>query len=201
MRTYLQWLLVLCFCFITLSSGAEDKDAQAAPNTRYRCQLSMEYMHPKDYDRQIQTYSVNAFFWTKYFRKILLNIDVGLTLTYAWGNLLFHEDNPLKLITNTSAAGIGAIVKLQLTVLKVGNFSIDGMVSEGPILYSNRFPYGGSIYNFMFRAGPDFKYRIDNRYTMVLGYRFLHVSNAQKTEHRNPSYEARGFNIGFVRYL
>jgi len=200
MKTYRSIVLIACFCFIGLICSAQD-NTPASPKQEFKCQLGLEYMHPKAYDRQIQTVSLNAFFWTKYFKQIQLNIDIGLTATYAWGNMMLHEGNPLKLFNKTAAFGVGPNIKLQFTVFKYRDFSVEAMMSEGPIIYSNRFPYGGAIYNFMFRAGPDLTYKVNNKYNLVLGYRFLHVSNGKHTEVKNPSYEALGFNFTLTRFL
>jgi hypothetical protein len=188
--------IVVGFCCLSAMVKAQDK----YPSNQTRSQLGLEYMNPKAADRDIQTVNLNAFFWTKYFKKILLDINFGSTITYAWGNILLHENNPAKVWNHNAAVGIGIIGKLQLTVVRIGDLTVNGIVCEGPVLYSSRFPYGASYYNFMFRAGPDVVYRLNKQFAVSAGFRFMHVSNAQKTEHRNPSYEALGVNLSLVKY-
>ena len=80
-------------------------------------------------------------------------------------------------------------------------FSISPDFSGGLIFYSDKFPHGGDIYNFMWRMGGAVHYRFNKKYAINLNVKWMHVSNGQGLGPQNPSYEAWGIGFGFVKYL
>jgi hypothetical protein len=77
-----------------------------------------------------------------------------------------------------------------------GKLSAAFDMSGGFIVYDKTFPAGGKCYNFMWRAGPKFIYKINENTSVNIGYMLMHVSNGLKTH--NPSYNAHGASLGFV---
>jgi Lipid A 3-O-deacylase (PagL). len=70
-------------------------------------------------------------------------------------------------------------------------------MSGGFVIYNKKFPTGGEYYNFMWRIGPQFIYKISENSSVNIGYMIMHVSNGGlKTN--NPSYNAHGVSLGFV---
>jgi hypothetical protein len=69
-------------------------------------------------------------------------------------------------------------------------------MSGGFIVYDKIFPNGGKYYNFMWRIGPQFIYKISENSSVNIGYMLMHVSNGLKAH--NPSYNAHGVSLGFV---
>lgn len=132
-----------------------------------------------------------------------LELYLGMTATHAWGSLT--QPPGAGFLNGTSqddaASGLGPAFTARVTPLRAGDleFSLDG--SAGVILYDGRFPAGGDIYNFMFRAGPRFGLALDQRTSLFLKYQWMHVSNGQGLGPWNPSYEGEGpvagLNWGF----
>jgi hypothetical protein len=69
-------------------------------------------------------------------------------------------------------------------------------MSGGFILYDKAFPAEGRSYNFMWRMGPRFIYKISENSSVNIGYMLMHVSNGLKTH--NPGYNAHGVSLGLV---
>ncbi|HXU28600.1 MAG TPA: hypothetical protein VN698_15330 [Bacteroidia bacterium] len=170
-----------------------------------KLEIGADYLVPTRYSNQIQTVSLHGFFWKKHFKKLSAMISVGLTSTYAWGHSSqwkYIFNTPLEEISyKTSAFGIGPVIQTDPTIIATKRFSLIVEASGGFILYTNRFPYGGAIYNFMFRTGPSITYKIGNNYSFKAGYRWMHVSNGQGSGNQNPFYEAQGINISFIKRI
>lgn len=166
-----------------------------------KLELSGEYLIPTKYSDKIQTISFHSFFWKPYLKNISLKINIGLSSTYAWGYTSYYRiksDTTFKTDHKTSAFGVGPALQIDYAPIKIKNISVNVEASGGFILYSNRFPYGGDVYNFMFRAGPSIEYKINNHYVFKIGYRWMHVSNGKGLGKQNPFYEAQGINLGFI---
>lgn len=172
---------------------------------RSKFEMGAEYLVPTRFSNPIKTVSVNAFFWKKHFDKISVLVSAGLTGTYAWGynaQVKAISDSLSELIYyKTSAFGLGPIIQVDPTFVRIKRFALMGEASFGVILYNHHFPYGGDIYNVMFRAGPSVTYQINNKYFLKMGYRWMHISNGQGYSNHNPFYEAQGVNISFIKVL
>ncbi len=165
-------------------------------------EISGEYLLPTRYSNEINTLSIHGFYWKKHFKNSSIMISAGITGTYAWGYSTQWEptsDSTEKAIDyKTSAFGIGPVFQIDPTIIKIQRFKLNIEASGGVILYNRHFPYGGDIYNFMFRVGPSLIYKLNNNSSLKIGYRWMHVSNGQGMGNHNPFYEAQGINISFV---
>jgi hypothetical protein len=166
-----------------------------------KIEFSGEYLTPTHFSDKIQTISFHSFFWKPHFKNISLKINIGLSGTYAWGYTSYYKlrlDTVFETDHKTSAFGVGPALQIDYSPIKIKKISINIEASGGLILYSNRFPYGGDIYNFMFRTGPSIAYKINTNYILKIGYRWMHVSNGKGYGKQNPFYEAQGINLGFI---
>jgi lipid A 3-O-deacylase len=170
-----------------------------------KLEIGTEYLVPTRFNNQIKTTNLNCYFWKKRFDKNYLLASFGLTATYAWGyseQIKNLSDTSAELdIYKTAGFGIGPVMQVEHTILKVNRFSLVGEASGGVLLYSNRFPYGGDYYNFMFRMGPSISYRVSKNGYIKAGYRWMHVSNGKGFGNQNPFYEAQGAGISFIKML
>lgn len=196
---------------IFISLITEHLHAQAGLDTlsrrdiSFRYGISADYLVPTRFNNQITTTSLHATFWKKRFIQNYVLLNAGLTFTYGWGNSQQFKsvsDTVIEIDTyNTAAFGLGPIIQLEPTIIKLKNFALTGEASGGVILYNKRFPYGGDIYNFMFRMGPSLAFKVCRNCWVKAGYRWMHVSNGKGFGNQNPFYEAQGVSIGFVKVL
>jgi hypothetical protein len=164
--------------------------------------VSADYLVPTRFTNQIRTASLHALYRKNYFKRISVLMSVGVSTTYAWGySRQWHQisdslwqafDYP------TSAFGAGPLLQIEHAFIKAKNFWITAEASGSCLLYTNRFPYGGDLYNFMIRTGPSFVYKIKKKCLIKIGYRWMHVSNGQGVGNQNPFYEGYGFNISLL---
>lgn len=113
----------------------------------------------------------------------------GITITRPYGYIKDHKES--------SAFGIGPVYMIRNNIHSFGKLSAALDMSGGIILYDQEFPVGGRFYNFMWRIGPRLTYKISESSSVNVGYMLMHVSNGLKNH--NPSYEAHGFSMGFVK--
>ncbi|MGZ3863322.1 MAG: acyloxyacyl hydrolase [Bacteroidia bacterium] len=169
----------------------------------YKFNLQADYLPPTRYNNQIKTASLHCLFWKKRFVENYVLLSAGVTATYGWGyseQVKNYGDTLTEIfIYKTSAFGLGPIIQIEPTIIKYKRFSLIGEASGGVILYTNKFPYGGDYYNFMFRMGPSVSWEITKHNYFKVGYRWMHVSNGKGFGNQNPFYEAQGIGIGFVR--
>jgi lipid A 3-O-deacylase len=193
----------LFFKIITGYSQTDQKTDTVIFNDRYKytVEIGAEYLVPTHFSDKINTVSMHSYFWKQYFKNIYLKINVGLTSTYAWGyTTQYKVKSDTLFITHykTSGFGMGPAVQIDFAPIKIKRFSMVVEASGSFVLYTNHFPYGGDIYNFMFRAGPSLLYKINKECMFKIGYRWMHVSNGQGRGDQNPFYEAQGINVGMV---
>jgi hypothetical protein len=187
---------------------AQTKDARDSLGHCYepvsKTEVGMEYLTPTRFVNQIRTVSVHGYFWKKRFEKISIKVSTGFICTYAWGtSRQFEElgDSAVLVTTHqTSAFGAGPILQVDPTIIKLRRLSVIAEVDFGVILYSNRFPYGGDVYNFIFKGGPSLDYKINRNSSFRVGYRWMHVSNGQGNGNHNPFYEGYGLNVSFLTF-
>ena len=197
--------------FIVLIFAAIQMYAQTGLDTITRnihsskFETGADYLVPTRFNNPIKTANFNCFFWKKRFHKNYMLASVGITGTYAWGYVQQFKntsDSTSEIdVYKTSAFGIGPIIQVEHTIFKINRFALVGEASGGVILYSNRFPYGGDFYNFMFRMGPSISYRISKNGYLKMGYRWMHVSNGKGYGNQNPFYEAQGIGIAFIKII
>lgn len=177
------------------------RDSVFLSRLRRRMDVSAEYMAPYDPSRQIRTVSFNAYPCIQMFQQVHLSVGVGITATYAWGNIIQLGQNYQPFTLQTAAFGIGPGLLIRFEPLVVGRFSISLDINEALLLYTEHFPAGGDVYNFMSRLGGAICYRVTKRDKVALGGRWMHVSNGQGFNEHNPSYPAAGANISVIHYF
>jgi|GEM_PF-872308 len=202
------FLIFYCAPFFLLFTKTFAQEFQKKDSTFYcdryhsKFEIGGEYLVPTRYSNEIKTLSIHGFYWKKYFKKSSIMISAGITGTYAWGYSTQWEsisDSTVKVVDyKTSAFGIGPIFQIDPTIVKIKRFKLNVEASGGVILYNRHFPYGGDIYNFMFRTGPSVIYKLNNNNSIKIGYRWMHVSNGQGMGNHNPFYEAQGINVSFI---
>lgn len=201
--------IAICLLFLSLNHSIITGQVKSNQDSSYFCnerlskfEVGAEYLTPTRFSNKIQTISVHGFFWKKRFESISIKISTGFICTYAWGTSRQFKEfgDSLVFVTNhkTSAFGAGPVFQIDPTIIKYKRFSVIAEANCGVILYSNRFPYGGDVYNFIFRAGPSLEYKMNDNYSLRIGYRWMHISNGQGNGNQNPFYEAYGFNVSFL---
>lgn len=176
-------------------------DTVKSKKAKLKLEPGLEYLTPVYGHRSIQTISANVFLGGEYFKKTPLTIYCGLTVTYAWGTIIQYNDNFIDETYKNQALGLGPVFLIRFEPIAYKGFSLAPEFSGGFILYSNKFPYGGEIYNFMWRVGGSICYRINTEYSVTVNSRWMHVSNGKGLVPQNPSYEGWGLGIGFIKYF
>jgi lipid A 3-O-deacylase len=195
------WLWLLFFaCASALAHPANDS-LDMHRGIKLKFETSAEYLTPTHRDRSIQTVSANLLFGVQFFKKMPFSVYAGVTTTYAWGTIIQWNESFKEVTYRNNAFGIGPAFLLRWEPGIYKGFSISPDVSGGLIFYSNRFPHGGDIYNFMWRMGGAIHYHINNKFAVNIYARWMHVSNGQGLGDFNPSYEAWGVGAGFVQYF
>lgn len=203
------FLVVLFLAAVLFNSINTYAQKEIKTDTNFFCnpykskfEIGAEYLVPTRFSNKIQTISAHGFFWKKRFENISIKISTGFICTYAWGYSSQIENVSDTIIVlseyKTSAFGAGPVIQMDPTIITIKRFSLIAEANGGVILYSNRFPYGGDIYNFIFRAGPSIAYKMNKNYSIKVGYRWMHISNGQGYGNQNPFYEAQGLNISFM---
>jgi lipid A 3-O-deacylase len=199
--------LILLMMFFTLgysslihSSNLNDSTKQQRI-TRLKFETGLELMMPYDKSRQINTISENFLFGAQFFKKWHLQILTGITTTYAYGNIIQWNQSFKDTTYQNNAFGAGPVLQIRIEPLVIKRFSISLDVGTGLIVYSSRFPYGGDYYNFMSRVGASLIYQINNKFSIGVSGKWMHVSNGQGLGSFNPSYEAAGMSVQLSRYF
>jgi len=75
-------------------------------------------------------------------------------------------------------------------------------VAEGPFYATRRVPAAGSRFNFLTQIGAGVSVPIlpGDRWSVVVGYRVVHISNAD-TYRRNPSWNFNGIVLGLRKFV
>ena len=196
--------MVMLYSLVTFAGPSRQlthRDSLFLSRMRFKLDAGAEYMAPYDASRMIRTVSLNVYPSVQFFERVHLSIGVGITTTYAWGNIVQLGQNFQPYTLQTAAFGIGPGFLIRFEPLIVGRFSISLDVNEALILYTENFPAGGDVYNFMSRLGGSICYRVTRRDKIALGGRWMHVSNGQGFTQHNPSYPAGGANISVIHYF
>lgn len=155
-----------------------------------KLELDWDYLTPYSSDRDLDTVSLHIL------KKIAATKDRtvyrGITITRPQGSINLKQQT-----LDSSAVGIGPVYLVRYEKYHPGKLSAAFDISGGFIVYDKIFPAGGRYYNFMWRAGPQFIYRISENSAINIGYMVMHVSNGGLGGH-NPSYNAHGVSVGFV---
>ncbi len=177
------------------------RDTVFLSHLRRRMDVGLEYMAPYDASRLIRTACFNAYPSLQMFDRVHLSVGVGITATYAWGNITQSGKNFQDVTLQTAAFGIGPGILIRFEPLIVGRFSLSLDVNEALILYTAHFPAGGDIYDFMSKLGGAICYRVSKHDKIAIGGRWMHVSNGQGLTLHNPSYPSAGGSVSLIHYF
>ena len=72
----------------------------------------------------------------------------------------------------------------------------------GPFYASRPAPAAGSRFNFLVEMGSGITFPVSptDPWSVVVGYRFVHISNAH-IYHRNPGWNFHGYVLGIRKFL
>lgn len=196
--------IVLLVVVITENTMAQTASDSIKKSTvfEWKYEPGIEFIHPQSSDRWIYTVSENHLVGMEFFKKYIhLSLYAGLTTTYAWGHITQYGDNFTEVTTSNAAFGIGPVFLVRFEPIVIKGFSAGFDGGGGFILYTGRFPHGGDIYNFMWRGGFSAAYRINRKNAIRADFKWMHVSNGQGLNAKNPSYEGKGISLEYVRYF
>lgn len=184
MRRFICLVIVINFLLIFMPGNSSCYAANS------KLEMDWDYLTPLTSDRDIDTVSLHIL--KKISETKNRSVYRGITVTRPYGNInLNHQTH------DSSAVGIGPVYMIRYDEYHSGKLSVAFDLSGGFIVYDKIFPAGGRYYNFMWRAGPQFIYKISENSSVNIGYMIMHVSNGGFRGH-NPSYNAHGVSVGFV---
>lgn len=156
-----------------------------------KLELDWDYLtHGHFKDRYIDTVSLHIL--ENISKKDNRSIYRGITITRPYGYIT--NDNQQN--KDSSAVGVGPVYMIRYEKNLSGKLYEAFDMSGGVIVYDKTFPAEGRYYNFMWRIGPRFIYKINEDSSINLGYMLMHVSNGFRTH--NPGYNGQGVSVGFV---
>lgn len=154
-----------------------------------QAEVDWDYLIPFHSDRDLNTVTLHVM--KKFSETKDRSLYRGITITRPYGDI-FYEDRQQA----SSAVGVGPSYMVRFEKAGSGKLTTAFDISGGLILYDKTFPAGGKQYNFMWRVGPRFIYKINDHSAVNVGYMVMHVSNGLKND--NPSYDAYGLSMGFT---
>ena len=184
-------MLSLGFSGKVLAQDGLGEDYLQSNEQGYKLNVELEYLAPVDDDREIETTTLNILYSKANPRYEHVAFYYGASLSYATGYII-RKDKKF----DNSAFGIGPILLVRYKPFEGDKFSFFIDASGALLIYNERFPAGGDYYNFAWRVGPTLSYQINERTSLSLSYRLLHISNGQHA--RNPAYNANGISLGIT---
>jgi len=182
-RRYVCFALVFTFILICVPGKSYANDS--------KLELEWDYLtHWHFNGRYIDTASLHIL--ENVSRTDNKSVYRGITITRPHGHII----NDQQQTKDSSAVGVGPVYMIRNERMLSGKLYEALEASGGLILYDKAFPAGGRAYNFMWRIGPQFIYKINENSSVNVGYMFMHVSNGFKTH--NPGYNAHGASLSFV---
>lgn len=183
MRKIICLVIVISILLISMSGASYCYAADS------KLELDWDFLSPHGIDRNLDTVSLHIL------KKISdtnnRSTYMGITVTRPYGDITYQQQT-----RDSSAVGIGPVYMIRNEKYHSGKLAVAVDMSGGLIVYDKIFPAGGKYYNFMWRIGPQFIYKISENSSVNIGYMLMHVSNGFKTH--NPSYNARGLSVGVV---
>lgn len=155
-------------------------------------ELDWDYMHSHVKERDLTTISLHIF--EKISARNNRSVYRGITVTRAYGDIFFEEKT-----RDSPAVGIGPVYMIRNEKQLSKKLSAAFDISGGFIIYDRSFPAGGRWYNFMWRIGPQFIYKISDNSAVHVGYKLMHVSNGLQSH--NPGDDTHGVSFGYVTRL
>lgn len=154
---------------------------------------SVEYFDGEDPRDEITVQNLN--FERGYYLLKPLSLIRGVHLLSTGGHKKDKEDpEPKKMDADLIGLGLAGTVRLDLVRIKRFQLFIDTGI--GFLLCSDKFPSGGTFWNFTQRYGVGVSVKFLKNMNLLLGGRRLHVSNGGY--HRNPSYNGNGAFLGVM---
>ncbi len=138
-----------------------------------------EYLHHEKSSKNIDNYNLNVY--TPCWRSEYLSLYYGGTLSVAHGDIDGES---------SSAFGLGPSLMGRFEFNLAGNFYL-GLEASGTMRFFNKaHPAGGRAYDFLWRVGPRFSYKLGDDLSLGLGVKYAHASNGMNSH--NPGYEMYG---------
>ena len=186
MRRFIYLVVVINFLLLFMPGSAYCYAADS------KLHLDWDYVNSYNDNRNLDTVSLHIL--EKISATKTRSIYRGITVTRPHGDItLEHQTH------SSSAVGAGPIYMIRNEKYYSDKFSAALDMSGSFIVYDKAFPAGGRHYNFMWRIGPQFIYKVSENSSVNVGYMVVHVSNGFKTH--NPGYDAHGVTFGFVTKL
>lgn len=160
--------------------SAENNTDQVRPREP-EMEVELELLYPWEEARNIDTLSLNIL--KAGFSNDQVSFYKGITITRAYGNITHGRE-----IHNSSAFGIGPAYMLRYKLKQWNQSMLSLDMSGSLIIYSENFPAGGDLYNFMWRIGPKFICPIGRNFSLNVGYKLMHVSNGQWSDNEEASH-------------
>jgi hypothetical protein len=184
---------------LTLAEGADASANSAVTPTRppLRLDSEVEYYLPTKAHRSIRSIFANAAAGVSLLHGIF-TFEGGITVAGAWGNIIQWDQHFNDVRLDTSVGGAGPMFLIRCDPFHVWRLSLSLDLLSAIVFYSNHFPPGGDIYNFTWRLGGALVFRVNERFSVTVGLRWMHVSNGQGLGAQNPSYEGLGFPVGLL---
>lgn len=159
---------------------------------------------PTQDDRQLRTTTLHLFLREKEVEPLRLHLRLGLGVTRVSGHITqltgsYEEGTLREVVLDSPAWGAGPEVEASFRLFRYGPLTAQADLLGGVYLYDRDFPAGGRRYNGMLQAGLSLNYAFSPQDGVTLGYRWMHVSNGQGVQPSNPSYEAAGISLRYVR--
>ncbi|SFS72118.1 hypothetical protein SAMN02910357_01475 [Succinivibrio dextrinosolvens] len=145
-----------------------------------------EYLKHKKSNKHVDNYNLHVYkhFWNNDY----LSFYYGGTATIANG---YMNNKGIK--DNSDAFGIGPSILGRLEFNPFGNF-YTGLELGGTMrFFTKSHPAGGRAYDFLWRVGPRFSYKLNNDSAIGLSFLYAHASNGMSSH--NPGYEMLGVNL------
>ena len=185
------WIMVVLYLLVLcgpVTSYGQENDIGLNP---LQWEVGTEYITPTHENRQIDTASLNILAGRESSVYPNWSFYKGITITDGWGDVIRSHGSYVTY--HSSARGIGPVFLARYQALQTDKLLFSFDMSGSLIFYNREFPAGGDRYNFMWRNGPNLKFKIDDDLSWGIGYQWMHVSNGQRS--RNPSYEGRGVTL------
>lgn len=144
-----------------------------------------EYLKHNKSDKHVDNYNLHVYkhFWNNDY----LSFYFGGTATIADGYIDKEEKK------DSDAFGIGPSIMGRLEFNPFGNFYTGLEVSGTMRFFTKAHPAGGRAYDFLWRVGPRFSYKLGNYTAFGLSLLYAHASNGMSSH--NPGYEMKGVSL------
>jgi len=153
----------------------------------------LEHYFSEDADRHISVTQLNTemayFIWNR------LSIMTNAYLLIAKGHRIVEFQD---LDSDRYGVGFAGFVRVDLFNFRFHSLFVD--LGYGMVFTDKSFPPGGTKWNFTRRYGCGLTIKINTDAGLIIGWRFMHISNGKGFGHpRNPSLDSNGL-FGGLRF-